>query len=529
MHYDREQLISFCREDLRPVRSIRKVIFKLGLWLPAGARRSRRTVSPVFNTRHDRRSNVNKTEGKQTWPPIAEKQRNDTGIAGLKIGWLNVQSLRNKTTAIHEIVEERDLDAAILTETRHGSSDDVSLRLADPTGFSAVSAVQKADPNHGGIVVFHRSRYRCARLPLPELTSFEGLCVRLYVGGESVTLLLIYRPGSCRPSTVFYEELRMVLEMLVLQPGPIILGGDVNIHVERPDDSDSIHFSEMIESFNMIQHVVGPTHLYGGTLDLISTFSDTPLSQIVVDPAGMISDHSLVTAFLTVHHQADPVRSRKVRSWKKVDLSVFREAIRESALTNPSPLSSSSELFAVYDTCLLLNTRRVPRSAKLWKSMAKILRCDTNQGTPPPSVLTADGFLKFFSDTVESVRGATMGHPLPRILPTAVTSLSQFRACTEDEVREVIMRPPSKSCNLDPIPTTILEECIDDLLPFLTAMCNASLLEGHLPVSQRHAIITPLIKILHLDAAEMKKNRPVSNLTFVSKVVERLVSGRLVG
>ena len=95
----------------------------------------------------------------------------------------------------------------------------------------------------------------------------------------------------------------MVLEMLVLQPGPIILGGggggDVNIHVERPDDSDSIRFSEMIESFNMIQHIVGPTHLHGGTLDLIATFSDTTLSQIVVDPAGMISDHSLVTAFLT--------------------------------------------------------------------------------------------------------------------------------------------------------------------------------------------------------------------------------------
>ena len=53
-----------------------------------------------------------------------------------------------------------------------------------------------------------------------------------------------------------------------------------------------------------------------------------------------------------MHHQADPIRSRKVRSWKKVDLSVFREAIRESALANPSPSSSSSELFTVYDTCL---------------------------------------------------------------------------------------------------------------------------------------------------------------------------------
>ena len=83
MHYDREQLISFFREDLKPVRSLRKVIFKLGLWLPARARHSRSTVSPVFDTQNDRQSNVNTTERKQTWPPPAKKQRDDVGTAGL--------------------------------------------------------------------------------------------------------------------------------------------------------------------------------------------------------------------------------------------------------------------------------------------------------------------------------------------------------------------------------------------------------------------------------------------------------------
>ena len=314
--------------------------------------RSRRIVAPVFRFNH--RANVNTTGSKQTWPSAADakKDQGETGNAGLNLGWLNVQSLRNKTTAIHEIIEERNLDVAILTETWHGSGDDISLRLAAPSGYSAVDADRKSDPNHGGIVVIHRSRYRCVRVPLPELASFEGLCVRLHVGGESVTLLSIYRPGSCRPSTLFFEELRTVLEMLVLQPGPIILGGDVNIHVEKEDDDDSVRFSELIESFNMIQHVVGSTHLHGGTLDLVATFSDTPLSRIIIDPAGMISDHSLVTAFMTVHHRVDPARTRQVRCWKKVDLSAFREAIRENALASPASTSISSELFEIYDGCL---------------------------------------------------------------------------------------------------------------------------------------------------------------------------------
>ena len=194
MYYDREQLLSFCREDLRPVRSLRKSIFRLGLWLPAGARqaiRSRRIVAPVFNARFNHRANVNTTRSKQTWPSAADakKDQGETGNAGLNLGWLNVQSLRNKTTAIHEIIEERNLDVAILTETWHGSGDDISLRLAAPSSYSAVDAVRKSDPNHGGIVVIHRSRYRCVRVPLPDFTSFEGLCVCLQVGGESVTLL----------------------------------------------------------------------------------------------------------------------------------------------------------------------------------------------------------------------------------------------------------------------------------------------------------------------------------------------------
>jgi len=47
---------------------------------------------------------------------------------------------------------------------------------------------------------------------------------------------------------------------------------------------------------------------------------------------------------------------------------------------------------------------------------------------------------------------------------------------------------------VDPIPTFILKEAIDVLLPFLTAMLNTSLREGCLPASQKRAIITPLLK-----------------------------------
>ena len=50
---------------------------------------------------------------------------------------------------------------------------------------------------------------------------------------------------------------------------------------------------------------------------------------------------------------------------------------------------------------------------------------------------------------------------------------------------------------------------------------------GRLPPSQKHAVVTPLQKKPGLDADDLKNYRPVSNLTFTSKLVERAVALRL--
>jgi len=58
-------------------------------------------------------------------------------------------------------------------------------------------------------------------------------------------------------------------------------------------------------------------------------------------------------------------------------------------------------------------------------------------------------------------------------------------------------------------------------------MVNASLVQGRLPVSQLHAIITPRLKKLGLDAADIANYRHLSNVSFASKLVERAVAIRL--
>jgi len=80
---------------------------------------------------------------------------------------------------------------------------------------------------------------------------------------------------------------------------------------------------------------------------------------------------------------------------------------------------------------------------------------------------------------------------------------------------------------MDPLPTDVLLEWIDIVLPYITTMCNASLREGILPASQKSAIITPVLKKAGLDVDDAKSYRPISNLTFVSKVIERIVADQM--
>ena len=91
----------------------------------------------------------------------------------------------------------------------------------------------------------------------------------------------------------------------------------------------------------------------------------------------------------------------------------------------------------------------------------------------------------------------------------------------------IILLSAAKSCSLDPVPTSVDKENLEVLLPFLNRLCNTSLNEGCLPPSQKEVIVTPVLKKDGLDPSDMKNFRPVSNLSFMSKIVEKVVAKQL--
>ena len=85
---------------------------------------------------------------------------------------------------------------------------------------------------------------------------------------------------------------------------------------------------------------------------------------------------------------------------------------------------------------------------------------------------------------------------------------------------KIVRESSNASCRLDPVPTWLVKSCLDVLAPSITEMVNLSLFSGCVPENWRTTVVIPLLKRPGLDLV-YKNFRPVSNLPFISKVVEK--------
>ena len=90
-------------------------------------------------------------------------------------------------------------------------------------------------------------------------------------------------------------------------------------------------------------------------------------------------------------------------------------------------------------------------------------------------------------------------------------------------MKECILNSAPKSCELDPIPSKLIIECLDSFLPSLTDLFNSSLASGIFPQCFKSALVTPILKKMCLDRNDLNNYRPVSNLCFIAKILEKLV------
>jgi len=165
--------------------------------------------------------------------------------------------------------------------------------------------------------------------------------------------------------------------------------------------------------------------------------------------------------------------------------------------------------------------RNNPR--RLWKTVDKLLQ-------PPKqdlsTKLTADDFAIFFKDKVAKIRLSTATASRPVISSRQTPSLSSFPPVTVEEITKLLNSSPSKSCQLDPIPTWLLKRLSTHITPVICHLCNLTMQSGIFPSVLKEARVRPLLKKSTLDPDNASSYRPISNLSYISKLVERVVVKR---
>ena len=112
-------------------------------------------------------------------------------------------------------------------------------------------------------------------------------------------------------------------------------------------------------------------------------------------------------------------------------------------------------------------------------------------------------------------------------MSTQCVEFRVFQTVTEQEVENIVDANGKKSCELDPIPATILKGCKKTLLPTFTNIINKSLETACMPVQLKEAMLKPKLKKSNLEFEEYSNFRPISNLKFLSKIIEKAVATQL--
>jgi len=74
------------------------------------------------------------------------------------------------------------------------------------------------------------------------------------------------------------------------------------------------------------------------------------------------------------------------------------------------------------------------------------------------------------------------------------------------------------------MPTPLVKVCLSVLCPLLVQIINSSLALGSVPLSLKTPAITPILKKPGVAAEDLKNYRPISNLLFIAKLLERTVA-----
>ncbi len=206
-------------------------------------------------------------------------------VSPFHVALINARFLVNKTFILNYFYTLHALDALCITETWIKPGDLSPFTELVPQGCSFLNS-PRLSGRGGGLATVLKDSYLCRSLSTGTHSCFEVLLFQLSLVNP-VVFAVIYRPPNVNKE--FLNEFAQFMSEIVTSYDRILILGDFNIHVCCDSKPLSKDFLRLLDSFDFVQWVSGPTHAQEHTLDLILSRGVSVL-DIKIEDAG-ISDH----------------------------------------------------------------------------------------------------------------------------------------------------------------------------------------------------------------------------------------------
>ena len=203
---------------------------------------------------------------------ISISRTNTKSTFELKFGTVNAISLNNKSLNILETVLDHKLDILLITETWINDEKSDVLGNLNSNGYTFKN-YPREDHKGGGIGLLLSDHQQINNLSHDNLSSFQDLTCTIgsFQHNCTITLFGCYHPPPSKINTasdaVFIDQFSILLEDILPAAGNLIILGDMNIHVNKPDEVISHDYLQMIEALDLSPLVTFSTHMSGNTLD----------------------------------------------------------------------------------------------------------------------------------------------------------------------------------------------------------------------------------------------------------------------
>ncbi len=140
-------------------------------------------------------------------------------------------------------------------------------------------------------------------------------------------------------------------------------------------------------------------------------------------------------------------------------------------------------------------------------------------------------FINYFTSKIDTIRdqiitmqpSATVSHQIMHCR-SPEEQFHSFSTIGEEKLHKLVKSAMPTTCMLGSIQSKLTNYVLPEVIYPLLAIINSLLSLGYVPKTFKLAVIKPLIKKTQLDPKDLVNYRPISNLPFLSKILEKVMS-----